>query len=330
MTVKPHKEYPELVKQLCDRGMVISDPEYAEKKLSQVGYYRLSGFWHISRKPNINNSSLSNDFLEGVKFNEVYKLYIFDKKLRLLLLDIIERLEVNIRTIMAHELGREDPLAYENIKLINSKFLKFNWKMKSSSYSYAKWQDSLATKVQRNKDDCIEWHRKQEKALPFWVITETWDFGTLSKYYSLLNGKYQRKIAKQFNIDENTLKSWLNEINIIRNLSAHHSRLWNRAFTDIAIPNFNDEKLSKFKKACSYFSSINLDGKSKSRVFSRIVVLWYLVSQTSKNYKWLEKLKDLIDTDFPDVPNAKLEFMGLGEYTTLPIELMKQNYNEST
>ncbi|HDR0873615.1 TPA: Abi family protein, partial [Pasteurella multocida] len=198
-----------------------------------------------------------------------------------------------------------------------------------SSYSYAKWQDSLATKVQRNKDDCIEWHRKQEKALPFWVITETWDFGTLSKYYSLLNGKYQRKIAKQFNIDENTLKSWLNEINIIRNLSAHHSRLWNRAFTDIAIPNFNDEKLSKFKKACSYFSSINLDGKSKSRVFSRIVVLWYLVSQTSKNYKWLEKLKDLIDTDFPDVPNAKLEFMGLGEYTTLPIELMKQNYNES-
>ncbi|HDR0852873.1 TPA: hypothetical protein QB057_000698, partial [Pasteurella multocida] len=112
-------------------------------------------------------------------------------------------------------------------------------------------------------------------------------------------------------------------------LSAHHSRLWNRAFTDIAIPNFNDEKLSKFKKACSYFSSINLDGKSKSRVFSRIVVLWYLVSQTSKNYKWLEKLKDLIDTDFPDVPNAKLEFMGLGEYTTLPIELMKQNYNES-
>ncbi|WP_409501104.1 Abi family protein [Mannheimia glucosida] len=43
--------------------------------------------------------------------------------------------------------------------------------------------------------------RKNEKEIPFWVITETWDFGALSKFYSLLNGQHQRKIAKKFNVE---------------------------------------------------------------------------------------------------------------------------------
>lgn len=319
MTTKPHKEYSELVAQLKSRGMIINNIPYAEKKLSQVGYYRLSGFWHISRKAN-NDGSLSDNFLDSVIFEDVYKLYIFDKKLRILLLDIIERLEINIRTIIAHELGREDPLAYEDSQLINSKFLKYQWK--NNSYAYAKWLDSTASKISRCKDESIKWHRDKEKPLPFWVITETWDFGTLSKYYSLLKGQYQRKIAKQFNIDENTLKNWLNEINIVRNLSAHHSRIWNRSFTRIAVPNFNDAKLAKFKKAKTYFSNLNLDEKSKERLFSRIAILWYLVSQTSESYTWLNKIKEIID-DFPQVPNAKLDAMGLMSFSTIPLHIMK-------
>lgn len=308
MTTKPHKEYSELVELLLSRGMSIADKKYAEKKLSQVGYYRLSGFWHISREPNRDNS-LSDNFIKGVLFEDVYKLYIFDKKLRLLLLDVIERLEINIRTIIAHELGRDNPLAYEDHSLINSKFLKYQWR--GNSYAYAKWLDSISSKIQRSKEDSIEWHKKNEKSLPFWVITETWDFGTLSKFYSLLNGQHQRKIAKQFNIDENTLKNWLDQINIVRNLSAHHSRVWNRSFTDIAIPNFNNASFSKFKKANKYFSNLDLDNRAKSRIFGRIIVLWYLVSQTSNNYHWLDKFDDLLN-EFPiNLPNAKLELMGI-------------------
>ncbi|WP_386692621.1 MULTISPECIES: Abi family protein [unclassified Lonepinella] len=308
MTTKPHKEYSELVELLVSRGMIIDDKIYAEKKLSQVGYYRLSGFWHIARKQNPDNT-LSEYFLDGVLFEDVYKLYIFDKRLRLLLLDIIERLEINIRTIIAHELGRNNPLAYEDHSLINQKFLKFQW---GKGYAYAHWLDSISSKVNRNKDDSIEWHREKQKSLPFWVVTEAWDFGTLSKFYSLLNGQQQRKIAKQFNIDENTLKNWLNEINIVRNLSAHHSRIWNKNFNEIAIPKFSEIRLSKFKKANLYFSDLNLDKKSRTRIFSRIAVLWYLVSQTSSNYHWLEKLEELLCT-FPQIPNARWELMGLSK-----------------
>ncbi|OOH88868.1 hypothetical protein BMT54_08055 [Pasteurellaceae bacterium 15-036681] len=100
------------------------------------------------------------------------------------------------------------------------------------------------------------------------------------------------------------------EINLVRNLSAHHSRVWNRAFTDIAIPDFTKPHLAKFKKASAYFSGINLDQKAKSRLFSRIVVLWYLVSQTSTNYQWIEKVETLFK-EFPTVPNAKLDSLGI-------------------
>lgn len=306
MRTKPHKEYSELVELLISRGMVINDKIYAEKKLSQVGYYRLSGFWHISRQPNQDNT-LSELFLSNVQFEEVYKLYVFDKKLRLLLLDIIERLEINIRNIIAHEIGRENPLAYEDYTLINQKFLKFQWKF---HYAYANWLDATASKIKRSKDDSIEWHRKNDKALPFWVIIETWDFGTLSKFYSLLNGQQQRKVAKKFNIDENTLKNWLNEINIIRNLSAHHSRVWNRSFSDLAIPNLEDPRLAKFKKANWYFSNLEIDGRARTRIFGRIAVLWFLVSQTSTNYRWLDKFLELLN-EFPSVPNATIELMGV-------------------
>ncbi|OOF56033.1 Abi family protein [Rodentibacter myodis] len=318
-STKPHKEYLDLINQLKQRGMIIQDEKYAEKKLSQVGYYRLSGFWHISRTPN-QDRTFSDNFIQGTDFNEIYRLYIFDKKLRLLLLDIIERLEINIRTIMAHELGRINPLAYEDHSIINRKFLQHNWNPRSS-YLFSKWQDSLTAKIERCKDDFIEWHRKNENPLPFWVITETWDFGTLSKYYSLLNGQYQRKIAKHFNIDERTLTNWLNEINIVRNLAAHHSRVWNRDFNQINIPNFNSQSQQKFKRAGAYFSNINLDNKAKSRIFGRIAVLWYLISQNSSNYQWLQKLKELIET-FPNIPNAKLESMGLMSHLSLPIHLM--------
>ncbi|EPE63902.1 abortive infection bacteriophage resistance-like protein, partial [Pasteurella multocida 93002] len=84
---------------MLTRKMVVEDISYAKRKLSQVGYYRLSGFWFTSRRTaivtenGIRQSQFIDEFLPNTSFNEVYKLYLFDKKLRLLLLDIIERLE---------------------------------------------------------------------------------------------------------------------------------------------------------------------------------------------------------------------------------------------
>lgn len=305
ITAKPHKEYVELVELIRSRGMNINNENYAVKKLSQVGYYRLSGFWFTSRYTETKEehskqiSYFIDKFLPNTCFNEIYKLYLFDKKLRLLLLDIIERLEVNIRSVLAHELGRIKALSYLDESLINPKYLK-NYK--------EIWLVKLKSEISKSKDDFISWHTKQDKEIPFWVIIEIWEFGTLSKYYSFLKGGYQTKIAKKFGTNGNTFGKWLHEINLLRNLCAHHSRVWNKEFNAIRLP------------------SLNTEPKTSLRIWGRILVLWYLVKHTgSTNYKWLDKLYSLIKEDFPNVPNAKLESMGINGDIGQIIHLLKKD-----
>ncbi len=272
--------------------MFIDDEAYAIKKLTQVGYYRLSNFWFICRKLDNTcqhkNKQFRKEFLPNVHFKNVYELYLFDKKLRLLLLDIIERLEVNIRTIMAHELGRLNPFFYKDSSVVNPKFHE----------EYQRWQRKLKASVKRSQEDFIRQYQTDKAPhIPFWVIVEIWDFGMTSKYYSFLNGKYQNKIAKKFNVNASILKGWLHEINLLRNACAHHSRIWNKEHSAMIAMPPNTQILSE---------------KARKRVFGRIVVLWYLLQQTgSKNYNWNEKLSLLIDSEFPTLPNAKIQSMGI-------------------
>lgn len=290
MQTKPFKEYGELLELLKQRNMQVQDDVYALRKLAQVGYYRMSGFWHISRSPCQHNPELLSDiFLPETDFNQVYRLYIFDKKLRLLLLDIIERLEIHFRTVVAHELSRLHPLAYLDPFYINPQYHSH----------YQKWLQKQQEKIEQSRDDFVVWHRQKQESLPFWAAVETWDFGMLSKYYSMLKKRYQNQIATRFGVDNTaTLVSWLNEINILRNQAAHHTRVWNRKGNPIKL------------LENTYFAKLPFNPDNRQRLFARIAVLWYLVRQSSQHYDWLSKVYALIENEFPTLPNAKYKSMG--------------------
>jgi abortive infection bacteriophage resistance protein len=115
---KEFKHYEELVDILSQRGMHIEDGERAKRKLAQVGYYRLSGFWYPARVierdeqgtaiecPHLKHPKRLNEFLPNTNFNDVCNLYLLDKKLRIAMLDGLERIEIYVRSVIAHELGR--------------------------------------------------------------------------------------------------------------------------------------------------------------------------------------------------------------------------------
>jgi abortive infection bacteriophage resistance protein len=108
--LKPFKDYQELVSRLRSKGMVILDEDRAVRKLSQIGYYRLSGYWHVCRIPILDSENKpvlnkitqvperEDKFFEGTSFDDIVTLYLFDKNLRLLILDAIERIEIHIRS----------------------------------------------------------------------------------------------------------------------------------------------------------------------------------------------------------------------------------------
>ncbi len=293
--------------------MIIPDKHRAKRKLSQIGYYRLSGFWHPCRKLKkgsdgkklkhfaTHRSIRLDKFQDQTNIDEIIQLYIFDKRLRLLMLDAIERIEIFIRTITAHEMGYHDPLAHENPRFINPKFQKTWTDNKNRSRNlWNEWTTRQSKLIKRSREDYIQWHLTTQKRIPIWVVVETWDMGTLSKYFELLKGKFQRRICSRLGgPNEKELRNWLREINTLRNRCAHHTRIWNQSTNSPLL-----------EPKIPYFQALNLDTRARQRMFGMIAILWFLVHKIGPSSHWLTKVADLIDVKpaIPACPNTSMGF----------------------
>ena len=303
--------------------MIIPDEERARRKLAQIGYYRLSGFWYPCRKGKVDEhgnyitdplSGLpvrEDAFQEETDFNLIIDLYLFDKKLRQLMMDAIERVEIHIRSIIAHEVGRFDPLAYQNTNFINPKILKDKTDRSGNVINY--WNDWISRQeklIAESKEDCIRWHKKNNRSIPFWVAVETWDFGIMSKYYENLKGKYQDKICQRLEVpNKKVLRGWQQEINELRNHCAHHSRIWNRVSS-------NALKILPIE----FFQPLGLSLEARKRIFGKICVLWFLVKKIGPNSEWILKVADLIDSK-PPLDCCPFTSMGFNDNKGFPRDL---------
>jgi abortive infection bacteriophage resistance protein len=322
--IKPHLEYPDLIRKLRDRGMVISDEERAVRKLSQIGYYRLSGFWYPCRKPKFDsngrylkdsttNLPIRDDkFQENVDLNDIIDLYLFDKKLRQLMLDAIERIEIYMRSIIAHEIGRIDPLAYRKKEFISPSAAETTKKEGVTVNHWGNWMKKLCERIEVSKEDSIRWHRDRGCPIPFWAVVECWDYGLMSKYFENLNGRCKQKIINRLEIKNPAiLANWLQEIGILRNKCAHHSRIWNReASNPISIKAMKDDP---------YFQNLNLKPEAWNRIYGHICVLWYLVKKIGPSSTWINKVADLIDSK-PKIDSCPFTAMGFPDNKGFPRE----------
>jgi len=292
------------------------------RKLAQVGYYRLSGFWYPCReicfdehgkaiKVSENSKKLkrSDHFIDGTSFDSIFTLYLFDKRLRLLLLDALERVEVYLRAVIAHELGEIDPLAYRDGSYVLDKYKK----SRADTQTESPWEKFLSKQqslISNNKEDHIVWHKETNKEIPFWVAIETWDFGMLNWYYRMLKWQYKNKVCSRIdNALSPVLENWLDTLNTLRNKCAHHARVWN-----IRIP--NDVKLIQN----DYFSRIGLDNESKQRMLGCLSIVWYIVSSIGPSSKWIHTAAQLLDT-MPNIPNCSLLTLGCTDQHRFPLDL---------
>ncbi len=316
---KPFKEYSELITLLENRGMDVgSSPEgrlRAERKISQIGYYRFSGFSYPCREIARDNNGKavkefgkpkrSNRFVSGTRFDDVLKLYLFDKKLRLLLLDALERIEVQLKTVIAHEVGRIHPLAYTDAQFINPQNTADYVSGNAIRNEWFEWANRQRSEISRCKEDSIFSHKKADKQIPVWVAVEAWSFGTLSKYYEILKGEYQNRVAARMKISNpKHLVRWLQELNTLRNRCAHHSRIWNQSSKNpLQFP-------SGTTSDGQFFSALQLTDESRKRIFSLIALCWYLVHRIGPQSDWIQHIIDLLDK-FPDVPLSRNVSMGI-------------------
>ncbi|WP_185265955.1 Abi family protein [Halopseudomonas xiamenensis] len=304
--------------------MQIVDPARAERKLAQLGYYRLSGYWYPAREfaqdaqgqktlcPHTRKPLRLEHFQAGTVFSDAVILYQFDKRLRLLMLDAIERLEVNIRSVIAHEVGYHNPMAYTDQNFIRPKQARNFHTAKGKLRN--KWTEWLARQqdlLNRSTEDCIEWHRLTGRPIPFWVAVEAWDFGTLSRYFEMLKGSHQNRILRRFGLnDAKIFARWLQEINLLRNRCAHHSRIWNQVSPNAlsALPNE------------AYFQKLNLDHNALTRIYGVISIMWFLLRRVAPNSSWICDVADLIDSK-PGLPGCTFTSLGLPAESGFPRQL---------
>ncbi|QXI38520.1 Abi family protein [Pseudomonas xantholysinigenes] len=294
--------------------MHIEDTTRTERKLAQLGYYRLSGFWYPARQfhldphqqrllCSISRKPIRLDAFEpGTAFEDAVSLYKFDKTLRMLMLDAIERLEVHLKTVVAHEIGYHDPMAYTDVKYILPKWTQpYTDRNGNPRNKWLEWSIKQESHLKRSKEDCIQWHMQAKKSIPVWVAVEAWDFGDLSEFFELLSGKYQNLILGRLGLsDAKMFSRWLQQISHLRNRCAHHTRIWNQASPNpLSVPANHP-----------YFQPLQLNESSRKRLYGLISIIWFLLKRIAPSSTWIREVGSLVDTK-PNLPGCTYEAMGL-------------------
>jgi len=213
----------QLVELLKSRGLLISDEERAERYLLSIGYYRLSAYFSPFQEP-------KDQFIKGASFDDLLDLYIFDRKLRLRVLDALERIEVAVRSVISNSLCEVyGSHWYENEDAFDKKFIE-----DQSEGGYQEFLGKIK-KQTKNKcnDSCCHYRNNYSEPVfpPAWMIIEFMPMGTWSIVYSnLKDNKIRQKVSRFFSFKVNDFYGWLHALTLIRNCCAHHNRFWNKIF----------------------------------------------------------------------------------------------------
>lgn len=210
---------------LLSRGMQ-GDRDLMIARLKTTNYYRLSGYWQPFRAPDPNsNTAYLDSFVPGTTFEEVWCRYTFDRHLRLVVMDAIERIEVCVRTQLTYEHShRYGPFAYATDPLSLPKM---------TPDAFAEFTVRVQEETDRSKDTFAEHFRAKygmdhQNRLPAWMMAEVIAFGTTLTFFKGSSKQVKQAVADQFALPEPVLESWLLTLNAVRNICAHHGRLWNR------------------------------------------------------------------------------------------------------
>jgi abortive infection bacteriophage resistance protein len=288
--------------------MSITDSERAQGCLHRIGYYRLSGYWFPFRHQEIVVDSegreltrVSDMFRPGTRFQNAMDLYVFDKKLRLLLIDAIERIEIALRVDIALILGTYTALAHRDGGNFNAYFSRTN--PATGITPHSRFLTKLDDAISRSREDfVIAFAQKYNTHMPIWMCIELWDFGTLSTILSGMKTIQLQKLADRYRLPRyKLLVSWTQSINFVRNICAHHGRLWNRPPVQQPGPTRLGE--------IPMLDHLAQDEYAQRRLYSVAAALQYLMRTVNPDNGWGTRVAAHLAT-FPEIAGLSIRQMG--------------------
>ena len=308
---KPHLTYEEQIAKLVGRGLDVPDTAAAAEALKTIGYYRLSAYLHTFRPVDPNGApghdERLNAYVDGSTFDQVVALWTFDRALRLVLLDGLEQFEISLRTSLAYHAGKLDPFVHHLPGLLNEEFTAQPPTTQLDRLSaYDDWLMKYLERVESAKNEAfVKWFaHKYDSRLPIWVAIEIFEFGQTARLVRGMPLSVRRSIAADFGFIETQkdFQSWVAALNGLRNVCAHHSRLWNRSLIAVgsrpkagAIPELDHLR--------------SLDDVARVKIYAPIAMLAWILGRTEPGRQWRARLLQVLDT-FPSIPQGSLSNAG--------------------
>lgn len=253
--------------------------------LQNISYYRLSGYLFPFRQPD-------ESFKKGTSLQLIRRRYTFDRQLRLLVLDGIERMEIAVRTDLvyhfAHAYNAFGYCKKENLPHIteaqHQEFIKRINQEKANS------REIFVNHFQSKYGDCHD-------CLPLWMAAEIMSFGTVLTFFRGIKTDLKQTIANRYGVAQEVLHSWLGAVNAVRNICAHHGRLWNREL------GFKPQ-IPRERKHPQWHHPVEIPD---NRIFGILTILKYCLNIVAQQSKWHERLRELLSR-YQDIPRNPMGF----------------------
>ena len=282
-------DHSKQIERLKQRGLLISDDASAIAVLKNISYYRLAGYWWSMQVDKTNHL-----FKPNSTFENVIAIYNFDRELRIVLFDAIEKIEIAFRTRLIYHLSAEiSPWWFEDPSIFKD------------SGEYKDTLSSIDRELKTTREVFIREHYKKyntdNRRPPAWKTIEVASFGNISKLYGNLKPTIKSKdiIARELGTVNHTfLPSWLQSITQVRNICAHHGRLWNK--------NLPGRPKLLSKPPLPWLNNVPQQGEF-SKLYIHLCCMKYLINATNQENDLTRRISDLLIK----YPNIDINALGI-------------------
>ncbi|MFN6379874.1 MAG: Abi family protein [Flavobacteriales bacterium] len=273
---KPPLSLRDQVTSLEAKGLLIKNPQVAIDALSRVSFYRLRAYTY----PFQDNLNPKHPFVKQVSIEDIIALYNFDRSLRVLIFDALERIEIALRTQIIYQLS-----------IVHGSHWQTNPGLFKDTAKFSKHLNKLQEEIDRSDETFIKHYKTKYTSPsqpPSWMSLEVASMGVLSKFYQNLKDAPEKfAVAHSFGIKKaDILENWMFCFSALRNICAHHARLWNRRMTAHI-------KLS-YNTTHPFFNGKEISGIYNNKLYAALCATQYMLDRIEPNNDFRQRLRTLI------------------------------------
>lgn len=263
MSKKVFKNLDEQIEILRQKGLIVNDEEKAKKILLKENYFFISGYRHFFMTE-------KDKFIVGTTFEELYAMFLFDRKLRNIFFKNLLIVENNIKSIISYSLSKQ--YGFREKDYLNAKNFTNNT-IKNRQVNDVLNKVSRQIRINGSQHSATMHYITNYGYVPLWILVKVLSFGLIAEFYDIFKHEDKKRIADFYKLDTEVLSTYLHILANYRNLCAHEDILY-------------DHKTPKEVSDCKYHEFLKIPKieneyiYGKNDLFAVIIIFKQMLSES--------------------------------------------------